>query len=129
LSDFSVVDDFQLYIKPAVHRELTAFCTKLTGIEQTTVDGADEFSLAIGSYCDWLSGFGNINAWSSWGNYDKNQFLQDYARHDTPDLHEGCLPKPKASAWGWAGPSSAWAPSLKAAPIAAATTRSTWRGF
>jgi len=88
LSDFSVVDDFQLYIRPVVHRELTAFCTKLTGIEQTTVDAADEFSLAIGSYRDWLSGFGAIKAWSSWGNYDKNQFLQDYARHATPDLHE-----------------------------------------
>jgi len=89
MADYKVLDDFQLYIKPVVHRELTAFCTKLTGIEQATVDAADGFSLAIGSYRDWLSGFGAIKAWSSWGNYDKNQFLQDYARHAAPDLHEG----------------------------------------
>ena len=28
-------------------------------------------------------------AWASWGNYDKNQFEQDYARHNADDLHEG----------------------------------------
>lgn len=89
LSDFSVADDFQLYIKPIVNPVLTDFCTELTGIEQATVDKADVFSMAIPVYRDWLSGFGSIKAWSSWGNYDKNQFEQDYRRHGTPNLHEG----------------------------------------
>ena len=77
MTEFAVVDDFQLYIKPVVTPVLTAFCTELTGIEQATVDGAKGFNLAIADY---------IKAWSSWGNYDKKQ---DYRRHSTPDLHEG----------------------------------------
>ena len=88
LTDVSVLDSFQLYIRPVVHRTLTPFCTELTGIEQAMVDAALPFSQAVPAYQDWLSQF-NIAAWASWGNYDKNQFEQDYARHNADDLHEG----------------------------------------
>ena len=62
LNDFNVVDDFQLFIRPVVHTKLTEFCTELTGIEQSIVDGADVFSLSIDHYRNWLSGFENIKA-------------------------------------------------------------------
>ena len=33
------VDEFQSYVKPVVNPTLTPFCTQLTGIEQSWVDG------------------------------------------------------------------------------------------
>lgn len=89
LSDFAFVDSFQLYVRPVVTPELTEFCTKLTGIEQETVDAAKVFGLAVGVYQDWLAEHSGITAWASWGNYDRGQFELDYARHNVPDLHSG----------------------------------------
>ncbi|MEP3891056.1 MAG: 3'-5' exonuclease [Hellea sp.] len=87
LADFEILDDLQLYIRPVVTRELTPFCTKLTGIQQETVDSADIFSVAIGDYKTWLSGHSNVLAWASWGNYDKGQFDLDCNRHGVTGLH------------------------------------------
>jgi ERI1 exoribonuclease 3 len=38
-----IVDQFHEYVRPVVNPKLTEFCTKLTGIEQSTVDLADPF--------------------------------------------------------------------------------------
>ena len=89
LQNLSIIDDYQLYIKPVVTRQLTAFCTELTGIEQKTVETADIFGVAVRSYQSWLNSHDNILAWASWGNYDKAQFDLDCARHGVEDLHEG----------------------------------------
>ena len=89
LEDFSIIDDYQLYIKPVVTRKLTSFCTELTGIEQETVDAADIFGVAVKDYQSWLASHDNIIAWASWGNYDKGQFDLDCARHGVEDLHAG----------------------------------------
>lgn len=89
LDTFSLIDSFQLYVKPVVNRTLTLFCTQLTGIEQSTVDSAEPFFLAVEAYRAWLRDNGEIFAWASWGNYDIGQFELDYARHGVSDLHAG----------------------------------------
>lgn len=89
LQDLSIIEDYQLYIKPVVKRQLTAFCTELTGIEQETVDAADIFGVAVNSYQSWLASHDNVLAWASWGNYDKGQFDLDCARHGVEGLHAG----------------------------------------
>ena len=87
LADFAILDDYQLYIRPVVTRELTPFCTRLTAIQQETVDRADIFSVAIGEYKTWLSSHNDVQAWASWGNYDKGQFDLDCQRHGVSGLH------------------------------------------
>ena len=89
LADYAIIEDYQLYIKPVVTPALTDFCTKLTGIEQATVDAAEPYGTAIDSYKQWLAGHTNIAAWASWGNYDKGQFEQDCRRHNAGDPHAG----------------------------------------
>ncbi|KAJ3085268.1 hypothetical protein HK102_000163, partial [Quaeritorhiza haematococci] len=43
-----VVEEFHEYVRPLGNPTLTAFCTELTGIEQTTVDSADPFPDVLG---------------------------------------------------------------------------------
>lgn len=50
-----MVDRIQLYVRPIVHPELSAFCTELTGIEQSTVDAADEFPIVFDRYNAWVA--------------------------------------------------------------------------
>jgi len=38
-----IVSEFREYVKPILNRKLSAFCTSLTGIQQDTVDTAEEF--------------------------------------------------------------------------------------
>lgn len=42
-ADGEVLDSFEALIRPVVHRQLSAFCLQLTGIQQAEVDGADLF--------------------------------------------------------------------------------------
>ncbi len=72
------IDEFQTFIQPVVHTELSAFCTELTSITQADVDGSPFFPEAIAALERWMPGpvlFG------SWGAYDRNQFERDRARH------------------------------------------------
>ncbi|KDQ07840.1 hypothetical protein BOTBODRAFT_180405 [Botryobasidium botryosum FD-172 SS1] len=46
---------FHEYVRPTRHPTLTAFCTKLTGIEQATVDKADPFHLVFARFQKWLA--------------------------------------------------------------------------
>ncbi|XP_053406434.1 uncharacterized protein LOC123546709 [Mercenaria mercenaria] len=48
------VDKFHEYVKPVVNPQLTAFCTKLTGITQEKVDKADLFPEVLGRVETWL---------------------------------------------------------------------------
>eukprot|EP00937_MAST-01D_sp_MAST-1D-sp2_P008276 g8276.t1 len=47
--------EFQRYVRPTHHPRLSAFCTELTGIEQHTVDAADEFLPAFREHRRWLA--------------------------------------------------------------------------
>ena len=49
-----VVGEFQTYVKPVVNPTLTAFCTELTGIQQSWVDGAPTFEAALRQHTSWL---------------------------------------------------------------------------
>ena len=46
--------EFQQYVKPQVHPKLTAFCTSLTGITQSTVDAGLPFSTVYSQFNDLL---------------------------------------------------------------------------
>ncbi len=72
------IDEFQTFVQPVVRRELTAFCTELTSIQQADVADAPRFYEAIAALAAWMPA---ESLFCSWGGYDKNQFAQDAARH------------------------------------------------
>jgi inhibitor of KinA sporulation pathway (predicted exonuclease) len=77
---FEVESEFQTLVRPVRHPELTPFCTALTGITQGDVAGAPPFREALEAVMQWASAFGDA-LFCSWGDYDRNQFLQDCAYH------------------------------------------------
>ena len=76
----SVIDEYQTFIKPLIHPKLTSFCTELTSITQSDVEGAQEFPKAFQEFVDWSEGYEDI-VFCSWGQYDKNQFIKDCNYH------------------------------------------------
>ena len=54
----TVVDEFQLYVRPVHRPRLTEFCTQLTGIQQACVDEGTLFGEALQAHTEWLRGHG-----------------------------------------------------------------------
>jgi inhibitor of KinA sporulation pathway (predicted exonuclease) len=77
---FEIESEFQTFIQPVRHPELTEFCTRLTGITQENVAGAPPFREALDAMKQWMYSFGD-SLFCSWGDYDRHQFLQDCDFH------------------------------------------------
>jgi inhibitor of KinA sporulation pathway (predicted exonuclease) len=82
--DFHVVDEFQSFVRPVRHPKLTAFCTRLTTIEQRDVDDAPTFVEFIGAVRSWLERYSDY-AFCSWGDYDRKQLQRDCDFHRVPN--------------------------------------------
>ncbi len=82
-STWNIDSEFQQFIKPIIHPQLTDFCTELTTIKQQDVDVAPTFPEVISRLKKWMLSFDNYT-FCSWGNYDKNQFIQDCKFHQIP---------------------------------------------
>jgi len=87
-ADLKVISQFQTYVRPVVYPTLSAFCTKLTTIKQQDVDSAPGFSEAIRKFEVWIAEcqeeYGAIEAWGSWGAYDRKQFERQALLMDVP---------------------------------------------
>jgi inhibitor of KinA sporulation pathway (predicted exonuclease) len=79
-STFEIEAEFQTFVRPVRHAELTNFCTTLTGITQDNLAGAPPFREALAAMKEWMEALGD-SLFCSWGDYDRNQFLQDCAHH------------------------------------------------
>src|SRR5688572_9524359 len=55
-----VVAEFQEYIRPVIHAELTAFCTELTGITQAQVNAAPFFPHVFARFGEWVNSFEDV---------------------------------------------------------------------
>jgi inhibitor of KinA sporulation pathway (predicted exonuclease) len=71
--EWIIQDEFETFIKPVMHPELTEFCTELTSITQTMVDESPLFNEAYGNFEDWVKSCGDVK-FASWGGYDARQF-------------------------------------------------------
>jgi inhibitor of KinA sporulation pathway (predicted exonuclease) len=80
---WEIDSEFQQFIQPVRHPQLTTFCTTLTSIRQQDVEQAAQFCEVIASFKEWMNLFPN-HIFCSWGNYDKNQFIQDCKYHNIP---------------------------------------------
>jgi inhibitor of KinA sporulation pathway (predicted exonuclease) len=77
---FEVESEFQIFIRPVRHPQLTSFCTELTSITQEQVDSAPSFREGIEALKEWMYPFGDT-LFCSWGHYDRKQFHQDCDYH------------------------------------------------
>jgi inhibitor of KinA sporulation pathway (predicted exonuclease) len=77
---FEIESQFQTFVRPVRHPELTEFCTELTGIMQEQVAGARLLPPALDAMKEWMYAFDDA-LFCSWGDYDKGQFEQDCAYH------------------------------------------------
>jgi inhibitor of KinA sporulation pathway (predicted exonuclease) len=78
-----VLSEFQSFVRPVRHPELTSFCMQLTSITQQQVDVAPAFGEVMTTFEQWLYRFGSC-VFCSWGDYDRNQLQQDCTFHDLP---------------------------------------------
>ena len=75
------IADFQEYIRPVLHKNLTPFCTELTGITQPQVDAAAFFPHVFMRFSEWLAAFDDVFIFS-WGAFGSKQLVVDCRRHD-----------------------------------------------
>jgi inhibitor of KinA sporulation pathway (predicted exonuclease) len=75
-----IESEFQAFVRPIRHPQLTAFCSELTRIVQHDVSDAPLFPQALAAMQQWMSDFAD-SLFCSWGDYDRKQFLQDCEYH------------------------------------------------
>lgn len=72
-----IVSEFEQFVRPSKHPELSEFCTELTSITQSDVDGAPYFEEATARFKEWF-GYGKEEyVLCSWGFYDRVQLKND----------------------------------------------------
>ncbi len=76
-----ILGEFQIFVKPNLHVELSDFCKQLTSITQEMVDNAPTFPVALEQFQTWIYSFGKDYVLGSWGFYDKGQFEKDCLLH------------------------------------------------
>ncbi|PHN08241.1 3'-5' exonuclease [Flavilitoribacter nigricans] len=76
-----LVSEFQTFVRPTQHPELSEFCKSLTSISQSDVDAAPHFPEALQQFQEWFD-YGRASyLLCSWGFYDKRQFKDDCKLH------------------------------------------------
>jgi len=81
----SPIDEWQSFIRPQRHPQLTDFCRSLTSINQAQVDAAALFPDVLADFIAWIAEFTARGfaepVFGSWGDYDRLQFAQDCELH------------------------------------------------
>ncbi|UII26877.1 exonuclease domain-containing protein [Fulvivirga maritima] len=75
-----MIDQFNAFVKPAIHPILSDFCQELTTIQQSDIDQADHFPEALHRFKNWINPDEKYML-CSWGFYDKKQLEQDCDLH------------------------------------------------
>eukprot|EP00080_Pristionchus_pacificus_P021861 PDM81881.1 hypothetical protein PRIPAC_34035 [Pristionchus pacificus] len=87
-STLKVESVFHKYVRPTVNRQLSTFCTHLTGITQETVDQAEPLSAVLKSFDEWFESEGLHNSsfafvtCGDWGEERENSICLIGAGHD-----------------------------------------------
>jgi inhibitor of KinA sporulation pathway (predicted exonuclease) len=72
----TVIDTFEMFIKPRENPVLSEFCKELTTIRQKDIDLGYDFVPAMFQFNKWLEEYDDDYI-MSWGYYDKNQILRE----------------------------------------------------
>lgn len=86
--DFPVITTYQSFVKPIINPELSAFCTKLTGITQADVENMQPFKPAWAAFLNWLKlkvtpTPAEKTVMVSWGDYDRKQLVRECKANGT----------------------------------------------
>ncbi|MEE2786113.1 MAG: 3'-5' exonuclease [Myxococcota bacterium] len=79
-ASLTVIHEYQTFVRPIRHPQLTDYCIDLTSISQETVDAAPGFPSAFQGLLDLIEPFGSPTL-ASWGRYDHRQLNRDCAFH------------------------------------------------
>lgn len=84
------ISKFAKYVKPCINPTLTAFCTDLTGITQSTVNSAETFKDVYTQHIKWLKThvpFDSIFLFATCGHWDLATQLPRDIKHHKLKLH------------------------------------------
>lgn len=76
----AIISEFNAFIQPMLHPELSDFCRKLTTITQSDIDRAEGFKTVITDFWNWIN-LDEDYLLCSWGFYDRSQFNKDCLLH------------------------------------------------
>ncbi len=82
--DGTIQQEFASFIRPVIHPHLSAFCRRLTGIEQRDVDSAPVLSKVMGNFSTFIQTCYPHNqerVWGSWGKFDCKQLALECERN------------------------------------------------
>ena len=80
VESLEIVKQFQGFVKPVRHPELTPYCVDLTGITQAEVDQAEPFAVVFDRFLNEMVRDRNT-LFVSWGGFDLRQLSRDCAFH------------------------------------------------
>jgi len=79
-----VLGEYEAFVRPVVHTQLTPFCTRLTSITQVDVNQADTFDIVAEDFRKWVMG----DEWEeeeylfcSWGFFDQRILAKNCILH------------------------------------------------
>lgn len=72
--------EFQSFVRPVIEPQLSDFCRKLTTIDQSSIDTAENFPVVLQRFLNWTGDTPLILC--SWGAYDLEQLRLDCRRHN-----------------------------------------------
>ena len=78
-----LVGEFETFVRPVRHPELTPFCTELTGITQDDVDRAPSFPEALAAFLQFTGDCARLT-FCSWGSFDQKILARDCGWHALP---------------------------------------------
>ena len=77
-----VLSDFDRFVRPVIHPQLSAFCTELTSITQNQVNMANRFQDVVEDFQDWAKVFDEDYLLCSWSGFDKHVLANNCKMHD-----------------------------------------------
>ncbi len=80
----TTIAEFQSFVRPVRHAELSDFCKELTHIKQGDVDQAPPFAVAYDRFLEWMGGDEGAML-ASWGRYDHNQLRRQALSVNQPE--------------------------------------------
>ena len=83
-ASLATLSEFESFVRPVRHPQLTPFCTQLTSITQADVDAAPTFAEVLTRLKPWLYQHPDF-VFCSWGDYDRHQLQQDCDFHRLPN--------------------------------------------
>ena len=72
--------EFSQFVRPIWWPKISEFCTELTSIQQSDLNGADDFSMVFPRFLGWIGK--QSYTICSWGDYDMKQLKVDCKRHN-----------------------------------------------